>query len=257
PNSLTFTAIPAKTLGDAPFTVSATSSTSSTGAITYSVVSGPATVSGNTVTLTGSGEVKLEAMQAADANFQQGTGQTSFTVNPAATTADFAVAVSPAAQSVLPGVAAKFAVNVASINGAYPCTVSFDQAHVTSVPELPAGSVVNFSPASVTPDGAATTMTVTIPLQKAELDTGGFGVKAPLALAALLLPLIAWRRRRTWGRLLVLLVLALAGSAAILGCSGGGNFVQPARTYTITVTGTSSCGGATRSSNQVTLMVGM
>jgi hypothetical protein len=37
----------------------------STGAIPYSVVSGPATISGNTVTLTGSGTVTLQASQVA------------------------------------------------------------------------------------------------------------------------------------------------------------------------------------------------
>ena len=48
-----------QTYGAAPFAVSATSN--STGAFTYSVVSGPATISGSTVTLTGVGTVTLMA----------------------------------------------------------------------------------------------------------------------------------------------------------------------------------------------------
>ena len=47
--TLVFAAIPSHTYGDAPFTVSATSASS--GAVTYSVTSGPATISGNTVTI--------------------------------------------------------------------------------------------------------------------------------------------------------------------------------------------------------------
>jgi len=53
--------------GDAPFTVSASSN--ATGAFTYIVVSGPATISGSTVTLTGVGTVVLQASEAADTNY--------------------------------------------------------------------------------------------------------------------------------------------------------------------------------------------
>ena len=70
--------VPNHTFGDAPFTVGATSN--STGAFTYSVVSGPATISGATVTLTGAGTVVLEASEAADANFAAGSKSVSFTV---------------------------------------------------------------------------------------------------------------------------------------------------------------------------------
>ena len=54
--TISFT-VPNQTYGVAPFTVSATSNSS--GAITYSVVSGPATISGSTVTITGVGTVVL------------------------------------------------------------------------------------------------------------------------------------------------------------------------------------------------------
>jgi hypothetical protein len=73
-----FTAIPAQTFGNAPFTVKATSA--STAAITYAVVSGPATVSGSTVTLTAAGTVTLSATQAASGGYSAGTGTISFTV---------------------------------------------------------------------------------------------------------------------------------------------------------------------------------
>ena len=79
--TLTFAAISAKTYGDAAFTVSATSA--STGAVTYSVTSGPATISGNTVTLTGVGTVVMGASQAASGNYAAATATASFTVNAA------------------------------------------------------------------------------------------------------------------------------------------------------------------------------
>src|SRR5271156_6759226 len=87
-STLSFT-VPNQTYGAAPFTVHATSN--STGAITYSVDSGPATISGNTVTLTGIGTVVLEASQAAVGDYAGGSIQTSFTVNAAAPTLSFTV----------------------------------------------------------------------------------------------------------------------------------------------------------------------
>ena len=77
---LAFINVPTQTYGNPPFTVSASSQSS--GTITYTVVSGPATISGNTVTLTGSGTVTLEANQAASGDFTAATATTSFLVLP-------------------------------------------------------------------------------------------------------------------------------------------------------------------------------
>ncbi len=64
---------------DRPFTVSASSN--STGAITYSVMSGPATILGSTVTLTGAaGTVVLLASQAATSSYAAGMQTASFLV---------------------------------------------------------------------------------------------------------------------------------------------------------------------------------
>jgi sugar lactone lactonase YvrE len=86
--TITFT-VSNQTYGVAPFTVSATSN--SAGAITYSVVSGPATISGSTVTITGVGTVVLQASQAANGNYTVGTQNASFTVSAAAPTITFTV----------------------------------------------------------------------------------------------------------------------------------------------------------------------
>lgn len=64
--NLVIGAIPTQTAGGS-FTVTSTSN--STGAVTYAVASGPATVSGNTVTVTKAGTVTIRARQAAAGNY--------------------------------------------------------------------------------------------------------------------------------------------------------------------------------------------
>jgi streptogramin lyase len=78
------------TYGDVPFMVSATSN--STGAFTYTVISGPATISGSTVTVTGTGTVVLQASEAADSNYTASTQNVSFTVAALAPAISFTVA---------------------------------------------------------------------------------------------------------------------------------------------------------------------
>jgi hypothetical protein len=82
--TITFAPIPSMVMPVAPFTVSATSN--STSPITYNVVSGPATISSNTVTVTGAGTVVIMASQLANSTYTSGTVQTSFTVAPATVT---------------------------------------------------------------------------------------------------------------------------------------------------------------------------
>jgi hypothetical protein len=90
--TLSFAAIPAKTFGNAPFTVSASSASS--GAVTYSLTAGQTsagTVTGaGMVTITGAGTIYLTASQAASGNYGPATATTSFTVNPATPTLSFA-----------------------------------------------------------------------------------------------------------------------------------------------------------------------
>jgi hypothetical protein len=90
--TLTFATIASQTYGVSPFTVSATSA--SGGTVTYSVVSGPAMISGNTVTLTGVGTVELQANQAANGNYAAATTTTSFTVTAETPTLTFATIAS-------------------------------------------------------------------------------------------------------------------------------------------------------------------
>jgi hypothetical protein len=86
--ALTFSPVATQTFGTAPFAVSANSV--SQGAITYSVVSGSATVTGNLVKVTGFGLVRLQAVQAASGNYGAATTTTTFFVNRAEPTLTFA-----------------------------------------------------------------------------------------------------------------------------------------------------------------------
>lgn len=65
--TITFNPLPEKTYGDPPFTLSATASSGLP--VTFSIVSGPATVNVNTITLTGPGQVLVRASQVGDANY--------------------------------------------------------------------------------------------------------------------------------------------------------------------------------------------
>ena len=82
--TVTFNPIPTHTYGDAPFTLSATASSGLP--VTFTIASGPATVSGSTLTIAGAGTVIVDATQAGNANYNPAIAEQSFTVNPKALT---------------------------------------------------------------------------------------------------------------------------------------------------------------------------
>ncbi len=87
--TITFTQPANKTYGNSPFALSA--SASSGLAITFSIVSGPATVSGSTLTITGAGTVVVRAAQAGNSNYNAATNaDRTFTVAKASQTITFA-----------------------------------------------------------------------------------------------------------------------------------------------------------------------
>jgi alpha-tubulin suppressor-like RCC1 family protein len=123
--TITFGALADKTFGDAAFDVSATASGGLP--VTFSVASGPATIAGSTVTLTGAGTVTIRASQAGDANYD------------AAAPVDQPFTVAKAAATVaLDGLSATY-------NGS---------AHSATATTTPSGLTVNF-----TYDGGATAPT--------------------------------------------------------------------------------------------------
>jgi endonuclease/exonuclease/phosphatase family metal-dependent hydrolase len=83
--TISFGALTAKTYGDSPFNVSA--SASSGLPVSFSIYLGPATIDGNTVTLTGAGTVAVRAAQDGNTNYNAATPvYRSFTVNKAGST---------------------------------------------------------------------------------------------------------------------------------------------------------------------------
>ncbi|TXK47434.1 T9SS type A sorting domain-containing protein [Pontibacter qinzhouensis] len=80
--AITFATIPDKTVGDAPFALAA--STSSGLPVSYTLVSGPATLAGNVVTVTGEGTVTVKALQDGNEAYSPAPEvTTSFCVTPA------------------------------------------------------------------------------------------------------------------------------------------------------------------------------
>ncbi len=70
--TISFGQLAAKTFGDAPFAVSATGGGSGE-PVTFSIASGPASISGNLVTITGAGSVTVSASQAGSSNYAAAT----------------------------------------------------------------------------------------------------------------------------------------------------------------------------------------
>jgi len=97
-------------------------------------------------------------------------------------------------------------------------------------------------------------MTITLPprVNASLTPATKLGAKVPLSLAALLLPLIAWRRGRKQITLLVLLLAGFAGFSTMTGCGSGGYFAQPPVSYTVTITAT---GGGLTESETINLTV--
>ncbi len=65
--TVSFDPVGSKTFGDAPFTVSATASSGLS--VEFSIVSGPATISGNSITITGASSVTVRASQPGNNNY--------------------------------------------------------------------------------------------------------------------------------------------------------------------------------------------
>ena len=228
--------VPNHIYGDAPFTVSATSN--STGAFTYTVVSGPATVSGSMVTLTAAGTVLLNASQIASGNYAPATATASFTV-----AAGFTLSSGSGTATVAPGAAATFTLTL-SPGG----VATFPDALTLSATGLPTGATATFSPATIAASSAVTPVTLTIQTSsqtaRNEKPSSG-GPFAPVALGFLLLPLAGMksvrRRLRQMPRLTVALAITVLSLGAVLGLSGCGGNSAPgatAKSYTVVVTAT-------------------
>ena len=200
----------------------------------------------------------ITASYAGDTNF---TGSISSTFTE--TVADFAITAQNATLTVEPGSPAVYTFTVSPQSPAttIPAAISFTY---TSVPALPAGWTVNFSPNPIPALTGSTTVTMTVDttLTASATQAGAIGTLAsrlaPFSLALLLLPFAGKLRKsgKRFSRMISVLLLLGASLATVAGVSGCGSntgfFSQAQKSYTVTVTAAS--GTLLRTSN-VTLTV--
>ncbi len=120
--TITFGSLSDKATNDAPFTVNATASSGL--AVTFSIFSGPATISGNTVTLTGAtGTVVVRASQAGDANYNA-AADVDQSFNVLAGVAAPVITNQPVSQSVVVGSSVSFSVGATGTSLSYQWLVN-------------------------------------------------------------------------------------------------------------------------------------
>jgi hypothetical protein len=237
--TLAFSAIPSETYGASPFTVSATSNSS--GSISYSVVNGPATISGNTVTLTGVGTVVLQANQAAYGDYTSATVTTSFSIPlslPVASVGDFKLPTNVPAITIAPGQSGNLLIDVASIDG-FSGTISFSCNVPTTMQATSCSATSAQLAVSATANSKITLTTSASPTLLSEGRGLVGGHTNGLVFLSLLAPfgIPWWRRRRAiWSRLALGLVFAMV----LTGCgSGVYPHITPPGRYTVLVNATS------------------
>jgi hypothetical protein len=252
--TLSLAPIVAQVYGDTPL-VSATSN--SAGAITYAVVSGPATISGATVTLTGVGTVVLSASQAASGNYAPATLTTKFTVAVAFT---IGATASDTTATVQSGGEATYTFTLTPQS----MPVLLDPVTL-SASGLPAGATATFSPATAAKGSGTTSVTLTIQTSgsqtaRNEKPSSG-GSLGSVALGFLLLPLVGLKqvrkRLRQMPRMMLLFAIAALSLGAMVALSGC-NISTPSsvapQTYAVAVTANDVIAGGHATAN-VTLIV--
>jgi hypothetical protein len=211
---------------------------------------GTGSITGTTLNVTGVGTFVIDANQSGNSTYSAATQvQKSVVVN-AAPVPTFAVASPTAPQTVQPGGAANYTINVSPVNGSYPGTVTL------SASGLPTGATASFVPPSVTPGsaGATSTLTIQTAAQTASAKSSVWPLAAP-ALGLIGLFFVPGKRRRRWLTLAVLLIASLGALTALSACGGGFQLPGSAATpHTITVNGANSS-GAIVSSTTVQLTV--
>lgn len=192
----------------------------------------------------------IRAMAAASGYSNSSVASAAYTIQSPA--ADFSVAVSPAPPALLTiqlGQSGTAAVTVTPQNG-FSSAVSF------TCSGLPSGASCSFSPATVTPTGAAasTTMTVSLPATLSTLGSG-FPPLLPGVALATVFCCFGWTKRRCL-QLLALAILCSAMLGLLAGCDTGTmRSPSPAlRKTPTTVTVTATSGQLTHSA---TLLLSM
>jgi hypothetical protein len=194
------------------------------------------------------GSYSVTAAYGGDATFAPSTSSAvALTVTGAAAGSDFTLAESVDTLSIAPGHSGTDTITVTPKNG-------FNQATSFSCSGLPTGAACSFSPASITPSGAAASSTMTITTTAPSSRNlnpwpfGGGGIAFALGLFFV-------RGCKRLPRLLALALLLLGIGGMASGCGGSSSKKSsgtPAGTSTLTITATSGT-GTTALSHMTTL----
>ena len=249
-------------------TVQATSTTSGVptgkvtlmdGSTTLAVV--PLTAGGATFTTSvlGLGVHSLNASYSGDENFLPSSSATAELAVGAAS--DFTMTATGATtQSIPAGSAATYSFSVVMVGAAMASPITL------AVQGVPTSSTASISPSYIPPGGAVSSFTVTIqtplPLGVLERKTrpGSWDASGKGVLAILLLPVMAFARRRKWMLGFVAGAFCLLLATLATGCGNrinADNATIQSTTYTLTVTGTATgpTGNALLHTAVVTLQV--
>jgi hypothetical protein len=239
------------TYGVAPITLAASASSSLP--VSYTVISGPATVSGSTLAITGAGSVTVQATQSGGANYAAATPvSVTFTVNEEVEA--YTLMAQMPSVSVTAGSSGTETLTLSSSN--YSGTVSFATS-VVSTDGTAANVTASATPVTLTPGGTGTSTVMIAANTNAANHPRPVPWKSSgtVMFCAVLLgvPLI-FRRKHMIAVLLCVMAISLAG--LLTACSGGSNSMKvsaptTARTYVVTVTptGTASPAGSVAVTN--------
>jgi hypothetical protein len=242
--TITFPNPGSQVYGAAPIVL--TASASSMLPVSYAVTSGPATVNGSKLTITGAGSVTVQASQSGNATYSAAIPvSVTFTVNQEVEAYTLTANTPTVSMTAGSSGTATLTVNSSSYAG----TVSF-VTRVSSTAGTAANVTASASSVTLTPGGTGT-CTVTI---AANANAANHTPSAPwkssgtlMFCAVLLGAPLTFRRKRTIAVLLSVLAIPLAGF--LMACGGGSSPTKAttqtptptvARTYIVTVTPTAS-----------------
>ena len=199
----------------------------------------------------------IEAIAAAAGFSDSDVATATYTIN--APAPDFQLSVSPTTLTIVAGQSGTATFTVTPENG-FNSPVGF------ACSGLPAGAACSFSPASVTPNGAAVTSTLTVTTTAAGAALRLPGGSSGRLIYAAVFPLMALifvfgARRREGLRTLQFLgmVLLLITASGIIACgggnSGGGNTGTPVGTSSVSVSASAGGGGGSNHAATLTIVI--
>jgi sugar lactone lactonase YvrE len=201
------------------------------------------------------GSHSLSVDYSGDTNFQP-SASTAYPVaiTTGASSADFALTSTGAAsQSVVAGASATFPFSIQLQN-----TTGFSSPITLAASGLPNAATASFNPAYIPPGSVSNTFTLTISVPKASLQRPFFPSN-DVIVAALLVPFVAFRRRKLRSR--ASLAIALLAVPSLTGCGDriytGSQSTSGATSYGIAVTATATTpsGSVLQHTANVTLVV--